>query len=259
MPVPSGSGSSNGGQITMTVIPIYGPSGQTSSSGSAQSTKLPGGAKAVVGGVTQKVSQVGASTNKTTVGPKVGSKGKIKIPGADPTSGTTPTTSQTGSGTATNNTTNNTTNINNNGMSPWASFGWGYFAGLAQGFAGAGSSAPVGSAVAYDAIPATDVTPATPVTADPAQPADGELTMTLGQSYTINNHGYGAQAGDLSLQVNDLTLAVRVDQWDARQISFTLPSAGLRKVVDGTFQISGADHKLLKAVPVRVAAAEVSQ
>jgi hypothetical protein len=38
---------------------------------------------------------------------------------------------------------------------------------------------------------------------------------------------------DLSLAISGLTLPVRVDNWDAQQITFTVPFVGLDKATDG--------------------------
>ena len=43
-----------------------------------------------------------------------------------------------------------------------------------------------------------------------------------------------------------MTLPVRVDKWDAQQITFTVPFVGLDKATDGMFQIAGADHNLTR-------------
>ena len=82
------------------------------------------------------------------------------------------------------------------------------------------------------------------------------MTLKLGQSYTIVNDKFGEKSGDLSLAISGLTLPVRVDQWDAREITFTVPFVGLEKPTDGMFQVGGADHKLVKAVPVMIVAAQ---
>jgi hypothetical protein len=146
-----------------------------------------------------------------------------------------------------------------------AGMGWGYFGGGFGGFAGdagigsddagaiAASDAPMATAAA-----ATDPAPA-PTTPDASQPADSELTLKLGESYTIANENFGTKAGKLSLQLNGLALAVHVDQWDADQISFTLPVAGLTKTTEAKFQIKSADQQLLKAVTVMVSSADAAQ
>jgi hypothetical protein len=114
-------------------------------------------------------------------------------------------------------------------------------------------SAPDYSQVSVSSPVVVDQTPATPVPSD-TTPAS-KLTMKLGESYTIDNTSFGERAGDLSLSISGLTLPVRVDNWTAQEISFTLPGLGLVKATDGTFQISNADHQLTKAVPVTVVAA----
>jgi len=85
--------------------------------------------------------------------------------------------------------------------------------------------------------------------------AVSKLTLTLGQSYSIANDNFGVNAGEMSLQISGLTLPVQVDKWNAQEISFTLPVAGLAQPTDGVFQIAKADHNLSKAVPVTVIAA----
>lgn len=91
-------------------------------------------------------------------------------------------------------------------------------------------------------------------------PANAASTMTLqlGQSYSIVNDNFGEKSGDLSVQISGLTLPVRIDKWDAQEINFTVPFVGLDKPADGVFQIAGADHNAIKAVPVTVIAATQS-
>jgi hypothetical protein len=88
-----------------------------------------------------------------------------------------------------------------------------------------------------------------------AKAAD-RMTLKLGQSYTIVNDKFGEQSGDLSLAIGGLTLPMRVEQWDAQQITFTVPFLGLEKPTNGMFQVWVADHKLVMAVPVIVVAAQ---
>jgi hypothetical protein len=95
-----------------------------------------------------------------------------------------------------------------------------------------------------------DQTPVTPIPSDTT--STDRLTMKLGESYTIDNTNFGERAGELSLSISGLTLPLRVDNWSAREISFTLPGVGLVKATDGLFQISNADHQPTKAVPVTV-------
>jgi hypothetical protein len=85
--------------------------------------------------------------------------------------------------------------------------------------------------------------------------AASKVTLQLGQSYAIANDHFGEQAGNLSLQISGVTLPVRIDKWEAQQITFTVPLVGLNQPTDGVFQIAGADHNLNKAVPVTVIAA----
>jgi hypothetical protein len=135
-----------------------------------------------------------------------------------------------------------------------SALGWGYFGDGFSGNAGIGND-DAGAMDASDvSAPATD--PATP---GASQAADGELTLRLGESYTIGNENFGTKAGKLSLQLNGLALAVHVDQWDTDQISFTLPVAGLTKTTEAKFQIKSADQQLLKAVTVMVASADAAQ
>jgi len=142
----------------------------------------------------------------------------------------------------------------------WSSLGWGYFGG---GFGGnAGAADMSGTVPAADPTPVADpaqsVEPATqPATTQ--QAADSELTLKLGESYTIANENFGTTPGGLSLQLNGLTLAVHVDQWDAGQITFTLPTVGLTKATEGRFQILGTDHQLLKGVSVMVVSADAAR
>jgi hypothetical protein len=53
--------------------------------------------------------------------------------------------------------------------------------------------------------------------------------------------------------------ARHADQWDADQISFTLPVAGLTKTTEAKFQIKNADQQLLKAVTVTVISADIDR
>ncbi len=99
-----------------------------------------------------------------------------------------------------------------------------------------------------------DSTPAAPVIT--AAAASDKLTLKLGQSYTIANDNFGEAAGNLALQVNGLTLPVRVDKWDAQQVSFTLPVVGMAQASEGLFQIMKVDQSLNKSVPVMVVAAQ---
>ncbi len=82
--------------------------------------------------------------------------------------------------------------------------------------------------------------------------------MKLGQTYTIVNDNFGA-AGELAIQINGLTLPVRVEKWDAQEISFTLPVVGMAQSADGVFDIAKPDHNLTKAVAVTVVPADVVQ
>jgi hypothetical protein len=111
-------------------------------------------------------------------------------------------------------------------------------------------SAPAYSQVSVSSPVVVEQTPVTPVTSE-TKPA-GNPTMKLGQSYTIDNTNFGERAGELSLSISGLTLPVRVDNWTAQEISFTIPGVGLAKATDGMFQISNADHQLAKAVAVTV-------
>jgi hypothetical protein len=111
-------------------------------------------------------------------------------------------------------------------------------------------SAPAYSQVSVSSPVVVEQTPVTPVTSD-TTPAGG-LTMKLGESYTIDNTNFGERAGELSLSISGLTLPVRVDNWTAQEISFTIPGVGLARATDGVFQISNADHQLAKAVAVTV-------
>jgi hypothetical protein len=111
-------------------------------------------------------------------------------------------------------------------------------------------SAPAYSQVSLSSPVVIEQTPVTPEPSD-TTPA-GNLTMKLGQSYTVDNTNFGERAGELSLSISGLTLPVRVDNWTAQEISFTLPSIGLVKATDGMFQISNADHQLAKAVAMTV-------
>jgi hypothetical protein len=130
----------------------------------------------------------------------------------------------------------------------WSAFGWGYFGN--DYASGGDAGVPVASAVA----PPDD--PANPTD---SRPADGELVLKLGQSYTIANENFGEKAGGMLLQLNGLTLRVHVDQWDESEISFTLPAAMVTKVTEAKFQIAGAGHQLLKAVTVMVVSADPVQ
>ena len=112
----------------------------------------------------------------------------------------------------------------------------------------------------YGATPVVynNVTTSSPAVVDavaPVQSPANKMTLKLGQSYTIVNDSFGEKSGDLSLAISGLTLPVRVDNWDAQQITFTVPFVGLDKATDGMFQIAGADHNLSKAVAVTVIAA----
>jgi hypothetical protein len=111
-------------------------------------------------------------------------------------------------------------------------------------------SVPVYSQVSVSSPVVVEQTPVTPMPA--ATTSTDKLTMKLGESYTIDNANFGERAGELSLSISGLTLPVRVDNWTAQEISFTLPSVGLVKATDGMFQISNADHQLAKAVAVTV-------
>lgn len=111
-------------------------------------------------------------------------------------------------------------------------------------------AAPVYSQVSVSSPVVVEQTPVTPMPADTT--STDKLTMKLGESYTIVNDHFGERAGDLSLAISGLTLPVRVDNWTAQEISFTLPGIGMAKATDGMFQISNADHQLSKAVPVTV-------
>lgn len=93
------------------------------------------------------------------------------------------------------------------------------------------------------------------VTATPMNPAAGKLTLKMGETYTIVNESFGENAGGLALMVNGLTLPVQINKWDAGQISFTLPMAGLTQATDGMFHIVKADHAPAKAVAVTLIAA----
>src|SRR5262249_32985710 len=139
-----------------------------------------------------------------------------------------------------------------------AAIGWGYFGGGFGGDTGIGSD-DSGTIAASDSPASTTDTAPGPTTPDVSQPAGGELALKLGESYTVANENYGTKAGKLSLQLNGLTLAVHVDQWDADQISFTLPVAGLTKTTQAKFQIKNADQQLLKAVTVTVVSADAGR
>lgn len=106
---------------------------------------------------------------------------------------------------------------------------------------------------AADPVP-MDMTPAAPV--ETVVPADSKPMMKLGQSYTIANDNFGTNPGNLALQVNGVTLPVKVDQWDAQSISFTLPTLGLNQTSDGVFEVVNADQSSTQDIPVMVASAE---
>jgi hypothetical protein len=111
-------------------------------------------------------------------------------------------------------------------------------------------SVPVYSQVSVSSPVVVEQTPVTPMPA--ATTSTDKLTMKLGESYTIVNDNFGERAGELSLSISGLTLPVRVDNWTAQEISFTIPGVGLAKATDGVFQISNAEHQLAKAVAVTV-------
>ncbi len=111
-------------------------------------------------------------------------------------------------------------------------------------------SAPAYSQVSVSSPVVVEQTPVTPAASDTTPAA--KLTMKLGESYTIDNTNFGERAGELSLSISGLTLPVRVDNWTAQEITFTLPSVGLAKATDGMFQISNVDRQLARAVAVTV-------
>ena len=133
--------------------------------------------------------------------------------------------------------------------------GWGYGSGYSDGY----GAAPVYNDVAISNPVVADQ----PTSAVPSQPAastsNQRITLKLGQSYTIANDNFGENGGRLSLQLNGLTLPLRVDEWNSEQVSFTLPNLGLAKASDGVFQIAKADHSPARSADVTVVAADAAQ
>jgi hypothetical protein len=129
---------------------------------------------------------------------------------------------------------------------------WGL--GYAGGYSGNYCASPMFVNNISSAPVMIDSTPAAPLTM--ASAANDKLTLKMGQNYAIANDNFGEAAGNLALQVNGLTLPVRVDKWDAQQVSFTLPAIGLAQASEGMFQIIKADHSVSKSVPVMVVTAQ---
>jgi hypothetical protein len=125
---------------------------------------------------------------------------------------------------------------------------WGY------GFGGGPGSAPVSIGAASTAPAVLDQPTVNPTQANAT--ATGKISMQLGQTYTIVNENFGESAGGMALTINGLTLPVQIDRWDAREISFTLPTVGLAKPAVGMFQIVKADQTPARTVAVAVAAAK---
>lgn len=242
-------------QLNVTQIPVNGiqPTGGTNPTGG---TKFPGnGLRVPVNGVVVLPPTGGTGGGSNPTGTKFPGSG-LRVPvdgvvfqptggGSTPPSGGTGTPPSGGS-------------MPPSGSNNWWGYGpafygnWGY--GYGAGSYGASSASPV----VYNNVPASGPalvdTAAAPL-ATSATAAD-KLTLKLGQSYTIVNDHFGDQAGDLSVAIGGVRLPVRVDKWDAEQITFTLPSAGLDKATDGLFNVAGPDHKLTKAVPVVLVAAQ---
>jgi hypothetical protein len=132
---------------------------------------------------------------------------------------------------------------------------WGYGGGSFGGSGSGYAATPVVYNDASTAVPGAATQPVVNVAQGPAIPAD-KLTLKLGQSYTIVNDHFGEKAGNLSVAISGVTLPIRVDKWDAEQITFTLPTVELDKPTDGLFNVAGSDHQLTKAVPVVIVAAQ---
>ncbi|HLJ12703.1 MAG TPA: hypothetical protein VKU82_16020 [Planctomycetaceae bacterium] len=134
--------------------------------------------------------------------------------------------------------------------------GWGY----GSGYGGAYAAAPVyNDIVISNPVPADQPASAAPSQSASASTSHQRITLKLGQSYTIANDNFGENAGRLSLQLNGLTLPLRVDDWSSEQVSFTLPSLGLAQASEGVFQIAKADHSLARTADVTVIAADAAQ
>jgi hypothetical protein len=131
----------------------------------------------------------------------------------------------------------------------------GYGDGYCYGYGSGSCATPIVLNVASTPAAAVVNQPAANPVQTPSNAAS-QMTLQLGQSYSIVNENFGEKSGDLAVQISGVTLPVRIDKWDAQEINFTVPFVGLDKPADGVFQIAGADHNPLKAVPVTVIAAK---
>jgi hypothetical protein len=135
----------------------------------------------------------------------------------------------------------------------WPGFGWGYgfpwYGGFGYGY-GCGNFGYGGCTTV-----ATPIVIEQPVVVNSTVPVS-KLTLKLGQSYMVANNNFGSTAGELGVQISGLSIPLRIDKWDAENVGFTLPTLGLTDPVDGTFQVTDANHHLIKTVAVTVLPAD---
>ena len=135
----------------------------------------------------------------------------------------------------------------------WPGFGWGYgfpwYGGFGYGY-GCGNFGYGGCTTI-----ATPIVIEQPVVVNSTVPVS-KLTLKLGQSYMVANNNFGSTAGELGVQISGLSIPLRIDKWDAENVGFTLPTLGLTDPVDGTFQVTDANHHLIKTVAVTVLPAD---
>lgn len=78
------------------------------------------------------------------------------------------------------------------------------------------------------------------------------LEMTLGQTYTLQGPGLGNEAGRLMLEVSDIALGVKVEEWSDAKVGFTLPMFGLSKPTAAKLHVVSTEGKLLRSSDVRL-------
>lgn len=80
--------------------------------------------------------------------------------------------------------------------------------------------------------------------------------MILGKSYDLAGTSFGDSAGRMLLEVNDIALGLKVDQWTSDKVSFTLPMFGLAKATPAKIHLIDSTGKLAQTTTVRLALPE---
>lgn len=95
-------------------------------------------------------------------------------------------------------------------------------------------------------------TSVSPASAAKTVAADKLMEMKLGGTYALPGAGFGTKAGQMFVEIGDVALGVKVDDWDDQKVSFTLPMIGLAKATDAKLHLVSSEGKEIKSADVRL-------